>query len=414
MRILLLSLNYAPEKIGIAVYSASLCEALKARGHVVEVVSGKPYYPEWHIHDGYGGGWQRSVEDGVNVTRCPIYVPKLPTGTKRLLHHASFALSSIWPMIRRARTVRPDLVVAIAPSLMAAPGAWAAARLTGAKTWLHVQDFEVDAAFATGLIDGKSRTAKLARTVQRWIFGLFDRVSSIGPEMCAKAITMGVPADRVVEFRNWADLERVAPMVTQSSYAEIWGITTPHVALYSGNIANKQGVDVIVDAARALRHRKDLTFVICGEGPTRKLLEEQAVGLENVQIHDLQPIDRLNELLGLATIHLLPQTAGAADLVLPSKLTNMLASGRPVIVTAVSNTGLAREIEGCGLATAPEDPQALAIAIERLIDTPVLYESMARAARQRAERIWDRDVIVGRFIDDANTLVGRYGRQASV
>jgi colanic acid biosynthesis glycosyl transferase WcaI len=279
---------------------------------------------------------------------------------------------------------------------------------------LHVQDFEVDAAFATGLIDGKSRTAKLARTVQRWIFGLFDRVSSIGPEMCAKAITMGVPADRVVEFRNWADLERVAPMVTQSSYAEIWGITTPHVALYSGNIANKQGVDVIVDAARALRHRKDLTFVICGEGPTRKLLEEQAVGLENVQIHDLQPIDRLNELLGLATIHLLPQTAGAADLVLPSKLTNMLASGRPVIVTAVSNTGLAREIEGCGLATAPEDPQALAIAIERLIDTPVLYESMARAARQRAERIWDRDVIVGRFIDDANTLVGRYGRQASV
>ena len=96
-----------------------------------------------------------------------------------------------------------------------------------------------------------------------------------------------------------------------------------HVALYSGNIANKQGLETVIEAARQLAHRDDIVFVIAGEGPNRVALQKLAAGLGNVQFRDLQPAERMADFLSLASVHLLPQIVGAADLVLPSKLTNM-------------------------------------------------------------------------------------------
>ena len=60
-----------------------------------------------------------------------------------------------------------------------------------------------------------------------------------------------------------------------SEMVPFWSIETPHVALYSGNIANKQGIEIVLDAAVVLADRSDLTFVICGQGPNRAMLEER-------------------------------------------------------------------------------------------------------------------------------------------
>lgn len=193
-------------------------------------------------------------------------------------------------------------------------------------------------------------------------------------------------------------------MTVPSAFRQEWSIDTEHVALYSGNIANKQGIDIVVEAAWQLQRRQDLTFVICGEGPNRARLEERALGLSNVQFHDLQPKERLNELMGLATVHLLPQLAAAADLLLPSKLTNMLASGRPVVATAATGTGLAREVEGCGLVVPPEDGSAFAGAIETLLDDGEFRSAAGIAARQRAEERWSKARILRTFAHDLDQL----------
>jgi colanic acid biosynthesis glycosyl transferase WcaI len=407
MRILFLGLNYAPEEIGIAVYTSGLCEDLAAAGHQVRVIAAHPYYPRWKIFAGYGGGWRRGRENGVDLTRCPIYVPAAPTGPKRLVHHVSFALSAFFPMIKAGLGFKPDVVITVAPSLVAAPLAWIAARLAGAKSWLHVQDFEVEAAFATGLLDDQSRAARVARAFERGMIKLFDRVSSISPEMCRKLAGMSVAADQIYEFRNWADISRVTPLDSSPALRADWEITTPHVALYSGNIANKQGIEIIVQAAQLLKQRDDLTFVICGEGPNRRNLEEQARDLPNIRFHDLQPVERLGELLGLATVHLLPQKADAADLVLPSKLTNMLASGRPVVATAAPGTGLAREVEGAGFATPPEDTSAFATAIEALIDDPTIWRRLSANARTKATTVWNRQSIVNGLVENLEELCRR-------
>jgi colanic acid biosynthesis glycosyl transferase WcaI len=367
-------------------------------GHEVEVITGKPYYPTWRTDPAFAGRlYRKSRENGMTVTRCAHYVPARPSGAKRILHHLSFAAAVLPQAIRTARRFRPDLVFTVAPSLIAAPASRIAARIARAPLWIHVQDFEVEAAFATGLVDGGGTAAKLARRFEAAQLAGADRVSTISPQMCAKLREKGVAEERIVEFRNWANVDQVLPLEQESGYRAEWGIDRPYVALYSGNIANKQGIEIVVEAARLLRHRHDLQFVICGQGPNRERLAEATAHLNNLILCDLQPTERLGELLGLADVHLLPQIVGAADLVLPSKLTNMLASGRPVVATAAPGTGLAAEVEGCGIITPPGDPAAFAAAVEALLDDPRGRERLGAAARRRAEQRWERNAVLGRF-----------------
>lgn len=396
MKILLLGLNYAPELIGTGPYTAGLVQALAERGHEVRAVVGQPYYPEWRPRPGHRG-WSREDLGSVRICRVPHFIPARPSGAMRLLHQFSFALAAAPILLSEAMFWRPDRVIAIAPSLMAAPLALLAARLCGASAWLHLQDFEFEAAVATGLVSKNRGIAKLLGAVERWILRGFGRVSTISPAMCRRLAEKGVLRERVAEHRNWGDLAEVSPLARPSLFRQKFGITTTHVALYSGALGRKQGLDLIIKAARCLTHRDDITFVICGNGPYRAELEAMAAGLHNVRFFDLQPREQLGELLGLATVHLLPQIAGAADLVLPSKLANMLASGRPVIATVTKGTGIFDEIEGCGLAVEPGDAVALGAAIERLCDDPALSRGLGEAARRRAERRWHRETILGHF-----------------
>lgn len=397
MNILIVGLNYSPETVGIGPYTAGMARWLVEAGHSVTVVCGKPYYPAWKVDPAYaGGGIKRSVEDGVNVIRLPIYVPSNPDGRRRLLHHASFAARALPVVLTEGRKQRPDVVIGIAPSLVSLTAARAVARAYKAKLWIHVQDFEVEAAFATGLLSPNGRLARPALAFEEWSLDA-DCISTISPQMCAKLIERGIAPEKVVEFRNWASIDLVRPLDRPSVLRKEWGIERPYVALYSGNIANKQGIEIVIDAARLLKDRQDLQFVICGEGANRSRLEAQAADLDNVRFFDLQPMERLSELLGLATVHLLPQIAGAADLVLPSKLTNMLASGRPVLATAHPGTGLAGEVEGCGIVTPPGDAEVFAVSLCKLLEDEAIRTKLGDTARKRAEERWSRDSILRRF-----------------
>jgi colanic acid biosynthesis glycosyl transferase WcaI len=423
LRVAILGINYAPEEIGIARYTTDMAVALAARGHQVEVIAGKPYYPQWTTYLSFRRlGWLYHTEQGVAITRCPHYVPVSPNGRRRILHLASFAAAALGPALRlgfRQRPARPQVLICVVPALLSLPVAWLAARLAGAKLWVHVQDFEVEAAFATGLITSYGGIARWAQAVENHLLGLADRISTISPQMCAKLLQKGIQPERVVQIRNWAD----APLSDSSSEAaslrESWGLGENHIALYAGNIANKQGIPILIEAARLTAHRRDITWVICGQGPYRAALETLAEGLGNIQFHDLQPTGRLRELLALATVHLLPQLPGAADLVLPSKLTNMLASGRPVVATAAPGTGLFDEVEGCGVATPPGDAASLARTVCELIDDPERRRALGQAGRRRAEERWARDHIIDRLelelrrvCHDERAAIGQLGKAA--
>jgi colanic acid biosynthesis glycosyl transferase WcaI len=396
MRILVCGINYAPDLIGVPKYNTELCESLAARGHAVRLVTAPPYYPDWRVPTGYRSRWYTHESlNGVDITRAPIYVPARPSGAKRLLHHASFAVSSSIPLLSTAIKWRPDIVFAVAPSLLSAPVAALAARAVGANAWLHVQDLEIDTAFELGILRSASMR-RMMRGFERTILRAFDHVSTISPQMLRRLAQKGVAPHRLREVPNWVDTTDIVPGTRQTTFRRSLGLRpTDTVALYSGAMSNKQGLELIINAAAATRESHPaIHFVLCGNGPHRTELARLASGLDNVHFMSLQPVERLSELLNTADIHLMPQREQAADLVLPSKLLGMLASGRPIVAMADPGTGIALETAGAGVLVPPGDAGALAAAVTALAQDEDLRSRLGAAGRLRAEQKWDRTMVI--------------------
>jgi len=408
MKILLYGINFAPELTGVGKYTGEMAAWLAAHGHEVRVVAAPPYYPTWRVGANYSAwAWLRECWQGVTVWRCPLWVPSRPGGIKRLLHLGSFAISSL-PVMVAQMLWRPNVVWVVAPPLFCAPAAILLARLSGAKAWLHVQDFEVDAAFDMGLLKGRTLRRWVA-TGEGWLMRRFDRVSTISARMLERSVAKGVEDGRSVYFPNWVDISAIAPLTGPSSYRKELGVPPDVVvALYSGNMGAKQGLEVLAEVAKLLRNTPAIAFVFCGNGPDKDDLRRRCEGLANIRFLDLQPLERFNELLALADIHLLPQRADAADLVLPSKLTGMLASGRAVIATAAPGTELANVIgvaASCGLVIPPENAPAMAAAIRHLACDPALRAQLGARGRRYAERRLARDSVLRQFEKDLRTCV---------
>jgi colanic acid biosynthesis glycosyl transferase WcaI len=395
MRILLYSANFAPEPTGIGKYSGDMAAWFVEQGHEVRVVAAPPYYPQWKRVPGYAWPpYRREMWRGVKIWRAPLWVPRAPGGIARVLHLLSFAVAS-FPIVLRHVFWRPELVLTVAPAMVCAPAGWLTARLCRAQAWLHLQDFEVDLAFKMGLL----KNAGLRRVVlgmERWWLRRFDSVSSISHRMIERLHDKGVPAGRTEYFPNWVDLSQIRPSRGQALRRELGLADDSVVVLYSGTLGGKQGLSVIPEAAALLSHRQDIVFMICGDGIIKPQLQASAAQLPNVRFLPLQPVERLGELLAMADMHVLPQGRGAADLVLPSKLSGMLASGRPVIATCNPGTEIHSVVVQCGVAVPPRDAAALAAAVVSFADDAGLRASLGARARGYAETHFERHAVLNR------------------
>jgi colanic acid biosynthesis glycosyl transferase WcaI len=407
MKLLVYGINFAPELTGIGKYSGEMVAWLSARGHDVRVITAPPYYPDWKVREGYSATrYTREEWHGAQVFRTPLWVPTKVNGLRRLLHLASFALASIPALLAQWRW-KPDVIWMTEPPLFCTPAGLAFARLRSAKAWLHIQDYEVDAAFELGLLKG-ARLRTFVASAERWLLGRFDRVSTISQRMLERASAKGVQSTRLLSFPNWADISAIRPLAGPSPYRAELGIADDAVvALYAGNMGAKQGLELLADLALALRARTDIVFVFCGGGAGRDALMARCAGLDSVRFIDLQPVERLGDLLGLADVHLLPQRADAADLVMPSKLTGMLSSGRPVLAGARPETELGQVVAQCGRIVPPEDAAAFAEALLALAADPALRRELGLRARRYAEERLDRDAVLARFERDLQDCIGQ-------
>jgi colanic acid biosynthesis glycosyl transferase WcaI len=408
MRILLHTIFYSPDLTGVAKYTAELCEWLAARGHEVSVVAPPPYYPQWKVRRPYSS-WRYTSDrvDRVLVRRCPIWVPGQPRGIGRIVYALSFALSSLPVMLREAWR-GTDLVMVIEPSFFNLPVSLFAARIGRSMTWLHVQDFEIDLAYDMGQL---SRGRGFAARIESWMMKRFDTVSSISRRLLQKARSKGVPAEALFFLPNSVDISEIQPTAKANSLRTELGIDVGQiVALFSGSLGAKQGIETIVDAARILKGERTVLFVICGEGVSAEKLHTQAKGLENLRFLPLQPANRLNELLAIADMHLLPQQPTAAASVFPSKLIAMLASGKPVIAACRPGSDIADHVSDCGIITEPGDPVALSSAIRNLATDEATRARMGACSRERALKEFGQRSTLLNFEREMFDRVRRCGR----
>jgi colanic acid biosynthesis glycosyl transferase WcaI len=403
MKILIYSLNFHPELTGIGKYSGELAEWLAKKNHEVRVITAPPYYPNWKIGDGYKSWlWRFERLSNVSIWRCPVWIPVRPSGIKRILHLLSFAFSSI-PIALSQIFWRPNVVLVVEPPLFAAPLALILAKICHSRSILHIQDYEIDAAFELGMLKG-ARLRRFVLYLECAIMRSFDVVSTISSSMLSKAKNKRVESKKLLIFPNWVDVPAFDVSNSDDerfAYRERLGI--PHdkiVALYSGNMGAKQGLESLAELAIMCNSNLNLAsvyFVFCGSGVGREMLFERTQNLTNVKFLDLQPAALLPKFFNMIDIHLLPQRADIADLVMPSKLTGMLASGRPVLASANAGTELAKVLDGLGIVVEPGNLKALFDGFMRLYGDSALRSRLGIAGRIYAQKYLDREKVLFDF-----------------
>jgi colanic acid biosynthesis glycosyl transferase WcaI len=400
MKILIYGMNYSPELTGVGKYTGEMATWLAARGHQVKVVTAPPYYPEWSFWKGYKNFYSRDKVDNVDVIRCPLYMPAKPTALKRLVHLLSFSLMSLLPVLALGFW-KPNVVIQVVPTLFCSIQALVISRLSGAKSIVHIQDFEIDAMFGLSMLKG-GLFKRLTLSLERLILNRFDIISTISKGMMNRARDKGISDEKIVHFPNWSDIRHFSKAEYNEKYLlKIRVDVNKKLVLYSGNLGEKQGLESVVHTAASMKLNTDIHFLIVGEGAAKERLIKLArsLSLDNITFLPLQSYEDLPSLLSSCHCHLVVQKSGVADSVMPSKLINILAVGGNAVITADKDTtlgDLCGEFQGIATLVEPESVDGLKAGILKSI-------SLARpnlVAKNYARDYLEKDTILGQFISD--------------
>jgi colanic acid biosynthesis glycosyl transferase WcaI len=408
MNILILGLNYRPESTSIGPYTADLAEHLQSSGHNVRVITGFPSAPQWKVWNEYSGKrFMRELINGVPVTRTYVYVPSNPRKTsQRILFDCSFAASALLGMVTRWR---PTVVVAISPPLQLGLTALLIGKLTQARVFVQIQDLVPDAAVAVGALHPGSLTLRAAQALERFVYRAADGIGVICEGMRRNLIAKGVPADKVETLPNYIDLAFIGPASAANGFRSRFGIGFKQfLAMYSGSVAGKQGLQTFVQAAVALKNESGVTCCLIGDGPYLPKLKQIAQDLSPQQFLflPLQPRESLASQLSAADVLVITQQKVIRDVVFPGKLLYYMAAGRPILaaVSEDSETGRFIQENEVGLVVPPEDPDRLAEAIKWMQAHPARTREFGLNGRRVVESRFDRRVVLNRM---AASLVGR-------
>ena len=380
-RVLLIGGNYYPEPIGIGKYNGEMIDWLAQNGYECTVITSFPYYPQWKIQQPYvkKSFWFKKevkyckpyYENSIQIYRCPQYVPDNPSGAKRMLLGLSFFLTSSLIIFKLLIKKRYDFVITVAPSFETGLLAIFYKFVKGGKFLYHIQDLQIDAARDLKMV--KSGTLlNLLFNIEKYILKKADVISTVSTGMMDK---VEAKCHKQVDFfPNWVDSKVIFPITNKGSLKELFNFqSSDKIVLYSGAIGEKQGLENILLTAKAFTADEQLRFVICGSGPYLTKLEalKETLQLTNVIFMPTQPVEKLNSLLNMADLHLIIQKANASDLVMPSKLTNILAVGGVAIVTALPESSLYQLVSNnkVGIISEPEHVNSLTEAITTGINT---------------------------------------------
>lgn len=351
----LFGMHYAPEFSGNAPYTTALCEHLVRRGWTVDVHTGQPHYPEWVKQSAP----RTSTMNGVHVHRHRHHVPSTPNTAGRAAMDGSWSASTARSALRRLDT---DVVMGVVPNLSAAGVALSAARRSKVPCVLWFQDLMGQAAEQSG-IEGGSRVARAVKSTETAAARRADAVVVVSGGYTDYLEKGGVEPDRIRIVRNWSVLEPVE-VDRQGARARFGFEPGEVVAVHSGNMGAKQGLDIVLDTAEIT---PDVTFMLQGNGSERDSLGEAVAsrGLSNVVFLPSLLQSELVELLTAADVLLLTQRPTVTDMSLPSKLTTYLTVGTPIAasINPVSEAATLLADAECNNVASAGDPEAFANAI---------------------------------------------------
>jgi len=395
--VVIIGVNFYPEDASTGLYTTQMAEYLSENGFYVSVITGFPYYPQWKIWDSYSSKSSFYFEEykGIKVYRYKQYVPSNPNLKNRVRHMLSFMFGS-YLNLRKIR--KAGLVIAVVPFTI---DAWLALKLKEklkSKLWIHIQDFELDAALQAGLMNRRKFGALVEKVITRWEQRLLrkaDVISTISFTMLKKLEKK--TGRQGFYFPNWVDTDFIDPLkAKQHRYMS----SKKFEVLYSGNIGKKQDWSLFLEVVQRFKNFSDIEFVIVGDGANKNWLLKQIEKLPNVKYYPPVPYCELPDLLCSADLHILFQKSKIIDSVMPSKLLGMMASAKPSVVVGHLKSEIYKIFKDSkgGVFVSSYNPEDIVIKILELKKNKFMRELMGKSARQYVLQNFSKEKVLNRFL----------------
>jgi colanic acid biosynthesis glycosyl transferase WcaI len=407
MRLVVWGINYAPEVVGIAPHNVALCEFARQVGHDVEMVTTFRYYPEWKKRpEDKGRVFRTDVINDVPVHRCWHYVPERATALKRIIHEGTFVLFST---LRILALPKPDVYVVVSPPLLLGMAAWLVSLIKGAPFVFHVKDLQPDAAVSLGMLR-EGWFTRVLYWLEAFAYKKAARVCSLSDEVIAAFRSKGVPEEKLILYQDSVVIPEESQLPARGEFRKRHGFgENDFLAVYSGNLGVKQGLDILVEAAHLLRGQPNIRFLICGDGAARPALESgvRQRQLENVLMLPLQSDAAYAQLLVDADVSFITQQARAGNAFFPSKLLMTAAHLCPVVTVADEESALAGAVRagGCGVNVPPGRARELANVVSGLAQNPAKLREWGQLGRRYVEK-FERRRVQEKFLAQMQALIG--------
>ncbi len=396
MKLTVLCPHYAPDVAPTGEVMTSIASELAARGHRLHIVTSLPWYQHHEIEPGWDGQLVRHEDLAWGrVTRVhPFPTDKRNIPARAFAFGGFTALAAIEGVIARTR---PDLVLAMSPPLTLGLAGYGVARARRVPFVFNIQDVFPDVAIELGLLTG-SRVIRAARWLERTSYRRADAVTVLSDELAdnvrakiTDSLSGPAAAEQAAKVRvipNFVDTARIQPAPSENAYRREYGLTGQRVVMYAGNVGLSQSLELMLAAAEAFAGEPDVAFVINGGGSARADLQARAAGLANLHFVDMQPKERLPEVLAAGDVHVVPLKRGLAWSSVPSKLYSILAAARPIVASVDPETEVERTIAqaGAGVSVPPDDAVAFIGALRAMLDDLPRAAAQGSAGRRWVER----------------------------
>ena len=410
MKVLILTQFYDPEPLPKL---HELAHGLHDRGHEVTVVTGFPNYPYGTLYPGYSiRPWSIGTTDGVRVVRLPLYPDHSRSTARRIANYGSFALSAsvLGPWLCGAAEVMyvwdPPLTIG-----MAALTIGMARRVPFVYA---VHDLWPEMAVASGMLKDGAAVRMLER-FGRFVYRRAAVVGVVSPAFVDHLAAKGVPREKIEVLTDWVDDELYRPVPADPDLAARLGMTGRFNVVFGGQLGVAQHLDTVLDAARLLESRPEVQLLLVGDGVEQARLERRAadMGLTNVRFAGRFPAAEMPAIYALADVLLIHLKADPAfRMSIPGKTYPYMACGRPVLAAVDGVTADIIGDDAAGLTCPPEDPEAMAAAVVRLLEMPAQERSrMGESARRAALAKYARGVVLDKH--ERVLAAARSGHQSS-
>ncbi|MFO0944591.1 MAG: glycosyltransferase family 4 protein [Planctomycetota bacterium] len=394
-RVLFLNRSYWPDAEATGQLLTELCEDIGPTFDIT-VISGQPNQnPGGHAYKSFGAEKHRDVE----VRRVLHTRFSKNSFLGRITNMVTYLLMSWWTalFLRRPAIV----VVETDPPILCILGAflrwW-----YGCKFVVYLQDIYPDVAIALGKLPDAAWT-RMLRKLFLATYRRADRIVVLSDDMRELLLDGGIEPAKVTRIPNWADTSKIYPVKEDNPFRKAQGLEGKFVVMYSGNMGLSQRLENLLEAAKDLKSREGICFLLVGDGASRAGLEKRAaeLGLENVRFLGYQPKETLHESLSSPDLHVVVLDPKISRCLMPSKVYGVMSSGTSVLVAAPEKSELSQMTlrERIGFVVSFDDPKSWTERIRWCAEHPEELAEMGRRAREVAVRDYDRHVATGQFGD---------------